>query len=149
MGYNKSIDIGLGQLGSGFNNDTFTNTGNPNGSGVNTVAIQPPPGKVIASILFLEGTTIRELVPETSTDATFKGPRVLATGVSELNYAAVATPTAANGGGSQSFSNTATLFPKGMTIFGRYTKVMIEKQKSQSFGNQAGVTYGVVTTYSY
>lgn len=153
MGYNKGIDVGLGQLGSGFNNDSFDNLStNVSGSGVNTVAIEPPAGKVIASITFLESTRIRELVPETSTDATFKGPRVLATGVSEINYFSTEAQTAANGSNSDRLSGITnsyiTVMPKGIVIFGRWKKLMIQDSKGQSLAN-AGVTPGVITTYSY
>jgi len=150
MGYNKSIDVGLGQLGSGFNNDSFDNASTGvSGSGSSTVAIEPPAGKVIASITFLEKAKIRELIPETSTDDTFKGPRVLATGVSEVNYFSTEVQTAANGSNSNRVSGVTngyvTQVPKGLVIFGRWKKLMM-----QVYGNiSAGVNPGVITTYSY
>ena len=112
MGYNMSNDIPLGQLGSGFV-DT------------NSVTLVPPSGKVIIAITCLDDMAFQTLTPEVSTDATFKGPKVLATKVAEINYIGVPAQTAANGAGSQIIAND-NLFPKGMTIYGRWTALRLQ-----------------------
>ena len=112
MGYNMSNDIPLGQLGSGFV-DT------------NNVTLVPPSGKVIIAITFVDDASLDVLTPEVSTDATFKGPKVLATKVAEINYVGVPAQTAANGASSQPVDSTQ-VFPKGMTIYGRWTALSME-----------------------
>mgnify|MGYP003625184132 FL=1 len=167
MGYNKGIDVGLGQLGSGYNNDSYFNAATGvDGSGAGTVAIEPPLGKVIASITFLEGVRIRELVPEEIGDASFKSPidkgdgdggagkfgGTATTPLSEINYFSTEVQTTANGSNSNRLSGVTnsyiTVMPQGLVIFGRWKKLVIQDFKSQVLGD-AGVNYGVITTYSY
>ena len=108
MGYNMSSDISLGQLGSGF----VDNTG----------AFLPPAGKVIVAITFMSDLKFSALTAELPTDATFKGPQTSA-GVAEINSFGTVTQTAANGtqAGSAGYTPDASnVFPKGLTIYGRW-----------------------------
>ena len=77
-----SSDISLGQLGSGF----VDNTG----------AFLPPSGKVIIAITFMSDLKFSALTAEIPTDSTFKGPQTTA-GVAETNTFGTVTQTAANG----------------------------------------------------
>tara|TARA_R110002126_G_scaffold52731_1_gene143099 strand:+ start:64 stop:450 length:387 start_codon:yes stop_codon:yes gene_type:complete len=108
MGYNMSSDVSLGQLGSGF----VDNTG----------AFLPPAGKVIVAITFMSDLTFSALTAELPTDATFKGPQTSA-GVAETNSFGTVTQTAANGtqAGSAGYTvATGNVFPKGLTVYGRW-----------------------------
>ena len=108
MGYNMSNDIPLGQLGSGF----VDNTG----------AFLPPAGKVVIAITFMSDLKFSALTAELPSDATFKGPQTSA-GVGEINSFGTVTQTAANGtqAGTTGYSVAATnVFPKGLTIYGRW-----------------------------
>ena len=101
-----SNDIPLGQLGSGFV-DT------------NSVTLIPPSGKVIIAVTFMDDTSLDILTPEVPTDATFKGPQTSA-GVAEINCVGIPLQTPANGANSQVI-DTSQVFPKGLTIYGRWT----------------------------
>ena len=108
MGYNMSSDISLGQLGSGF----VDNTG----------AFLPPAGKVIVAITFMSDLKFSALTAELPTDATFKGPQTSA-GVAEINSFGTVTQTAANGtqAGRAGYTvDASNVFPKGLTIYGRW-----------------------------
>ena len=107
-----SNDIPLGQLGSGFLDDVGT--------------LSPPTGKVVIAITMLDNQKFTVLTPEVPTDSTFKGPVVAATGASEVNCIGIATQTAANGTNSETIAADTTLFPKGLTIYGRWTSVQLE-----------------------
>lgn len=94
MGINSTeVAYGFGQLGSGF-----TDTGN---------AVTAPAGKVIVAMQFLEDTALAALVSDTSQgdDAAF------------FNH--VSRTSIGNGTGSI-VSNSGTIFPAGITIFGRW-----------------------------
>ena len=108
MGDNMSSDVALGQLGSGF----VDNTG----------AFLPPAGKVIVAITFMSDLKFSALTAELPTDATFKGPQTSA-GVAEINSFGTVTQTAANGtqAGSAGYTvDASNVFPKGLTIYGRW-----------------------------
>ena len=122
MGYNMSNDIPLGQLGSGFV-DT------------NSATLVPPSGKVIIAITFMDDTSLDVLTPEVPTDATFKGPQT-SDGVAEINCVGIPAQTASNGAGSQVI-DTTQVFPKGLTIYGRWT----------AFSMQTTVTTGGCVAY--
>ncbi len=112
MGYNMNNDIPLGQLGSAFVDDTG--------------AITPPTGKVIIAVTFLSDLRVDSsegLVAELPTDATFKGP-VTSAGVAEINSFGTVAQTAANGGNSERVDSTQ-VFPKGMTIYGRWRSFLL------------------------
>ena len=108
-------DIPLGQLGSGFTD--------------NTDAVTPPTGMVIIAITFVGDLTLNAtngLVPEVPTDATFKGPTFNDGGVirAQINSFGTVTQTVKNGGESLKVDATQR-FPKGLTIYGRWTKFQI------------------------
>ena len=96
MGINSTdVAYQFGQLGSGFSDEN--------------AAITPPTGKVIVAIQFLEDTTLAGLVADTEygNDAAFFSH----------------TTAVAGNGGNASETDAATVFPKGMTIYGRWTSV--------------------------
>tara|TARA_R110000803_G_scaffold184785_1_gene247109 strand:+ start:29 stop:415 length:387 start_codon:yes stop_codon:yes gene_type:complete len=108
MGYNMSSDIALGQLGSGFVDDTG--------------AFLPPAGKVVIAITFMSDLKFSALTAELPSDATFKGPQTSA-GVAEINSFGTALQTDANGTQAATTGYSvaaANVFPKGLTIFGRW-----------------------------
>ena len=123
-----SSDISLGQLGSGF----VDNTG----------AFLPPAGKVIVAITFMSDLKFSALTAELPTDATFKGPQTSA-GVAEINSFGTVTQTAANGtqAGSAGYTPDASnVFPKGLTIYGRWKGFTLSAADS---------TGGVIAYFGY
>lgn len=139
MGYNMSSDIALGQLGSGHLGDAG--------------AFTPPAGKVVVAITCIQDTSFSVLLPEAITDATFKGPidngngaggagafgGTLATPVAEVTSFGVATPTGANGTNSDTVA-TSDVFPKGITLYGRWKAVTINTSTTAT--SQVIVYYG-------
>jgi|TARA_R110001583_G_scaffold25204_1_gene91363 hypothetical protein len=125
MGYNMSNDIPLGQLGSGFTDGTS--------------AVNPPTGKVIIAVTFMSDLTVTTLAAETPTDATFKGPQTSA-GVAEINSFGTAIQTPANGANSQRTSAAEQVFPKGLTIYGRWKEFALQA---------ADTTGGAILYYGY
>ena len=112
MGYNMNNDIPLGQLGSAFVDDTG--------------AITPPTGKVIIAVTFLSDLRLdgsEGLVAELPTDATVKGPATAA-GVAEINSFGSSAQTAANGSNSERV-DSSQVFPKGITIYGRWRSFLL------------------------
>ena len=109
MGYNMINDVALGQLGSGFH-DTHSAT------------LAPPTGMVIIAVTFLEDVKLDVLTPELHTDATFRGPTFDDSGTTraQINSFGVATQTAKNGANSTAV-DSSNVFPKGLTIYGRWT----------------------------
>ena len=96
MGINSTeVSYAFGQLGSGFVDDGG--------------AFTPPTGKVIVAITFLADTSLTVLTPDAAqgNDAAFFG---------------IATQVAGNGTNSETVSSTQ-VFPKGLTIYGRWTAV--------------------------
>ena len=92
MGINSTeVAYGFGQLGSGFVDD--------NG------AFTPPTGMVIVAIQVLADTKIATLTPEVVADAAYVG---------------TVAQVALNGTNSEPISAT-TVFPKGITLFGRWS----------------------------
>ena len=128
MGYNMSSDVALGQLGSGF----VDNTG----------AFLPPAGKVVIAITFMSDLKFSALTAELPSDATFKGPQTSA-GVAETNSFGTVTQTAANGtqAGTTGYSvDASNVFPKGLTIFGRWKGFTLSAADS---------TGGVIAYFGY
>ena len=125
MGYNMSNDIPLGQLGSGFTDGT--------------TAVNPPTGKVIIAVTFMSDLTVTTLAAEATTDTTFKGPQTSA-GVAEINSFGTAIQTAANGANSQRTSAAEQVFPKGLTIYGRWKEFALQA---------ADTTGGAILYYGY
>ena len=92
MGINSTeVAYSFGQLGSGFSDEASV--------------VTPPAGKVIVAIQFLEDTVLSTLVAATDTPDTA--------------YFSHTTAVANNGGGAAA-SDAATIFPKGVTIYGRW-----------------------------
>ena len=125
MGYNMSSDVALGQLGSGF----VDNTG----------AFLPPAGKVVIAITFMSDLKFSALTAELPSDATFKGPQTSA-GVAETNSFGTANQTAANGNESIRTSAADQVFPKGLTIYGRWKEFALQAADS---------TGGAILYYGY
>ena len=92
MGLNSTATAwNFGQLGSGFSDEA--------------AEVTPPSGKVIVAITFLEATVLSTLVAATDTpDTAFFSH----------------TTAATNNGGGAAESDTATSFPAGLTIYGRW-----------------------------
>ena len=122
MGYNMSSDVALGQLGSGFH-DTHS------------VTLLPPAGMVIMAVTFLEDVSLDVLTPELPTDATFRGPTFDDSGTTraQINSFGVATQTAKNGAASAAV-DASNVFPKGLTIYGRWTALSAQSGAINSTG---------------
>ena len=94
MGINsQEVAYGFGQLGSGFSDEA--------------VAVTPPSGKVIIAVSFLSDTVLSAMVAETQDDAAYFSH----------------TTAVANNGGGAAETDAATVFPKGITIYGRWTSI--------------------------
>jgi len=105
MGQNSTeVAYGFGQLGSGFSDEA--------------VQVTPPSGYVIVAIQFLEDTVLSTLVAETHDDTAYFSH----------------TTAVANNGGGAAETDAATIFPKGLVIYGRWT----------SFTPPASATGGVI-----
>ena len=95
MGINtQGVAYNFGQLGSGFSDEA--------------VEVTPPTGKVIVAITFLEATVLSTLVAATDDP--------------NSSYFSHTAAVAGNGGGAAE-TDTATLFPAGLTVYGRWTSV--------------------------
>ena len=95
MGINSTdTAYAFGQLGSGFSDEDD--------------AVTPPAGKVIIAISFLGDTTYSAMVADAS--------------VPDTAYFSHTAAVANNGGGA-SETDGGTIFPKGMTIYGRWTSL--------------------------
>ena len=102
MGINSTdTAYAFGQMGSGFSDEA--------------VAVTPPSGKVIIAMTFLSDTVLSAMVADTS-------GYTLADGSTGEAYFSHTTAVGANGGGAAE-SDNATVFPKGVTIYGRWTSV--------------------------
>ena len=94
MGINSTeVAYGFGQLGSGFSDEA--------------VAVTPPTGKVIIAMTFLEDTVLGAMVADVQSDTAYFSH----------------TTAVANNGGGAAETDTATLFPAGLTVYGRWTSV--------------------------
>ena len=99
MGYKDNLtQYGFGQLGSGYTTD---------GS-----EVTPPTGKVIVAITVVLDCKFEELTAEIVDGVAYIGDHD--------------TQLAANGAGSQRIP-TAELFPAGVTIYGRWTKMELSQ----------------------
>ena len=102
MGINSTeVAYGFGQMGSGFSDEA--------------TAVTPPTGKVIIAMTFLSDTVLSAMVADTSGYTAVDGSEGEA-------YFSHTTAVAANGGGALATDN-GTVFPKGITIYGRWTSV--------------------------
>ena len=111
MGLNSTeVAYGFGQMGSGFSDQND--------------AVTPPTGKVIVAITFLEDTILSTLVAATDDD--------------NASYFSHTAAVAGNGAGAAE-SDAATIFPRGMTIYGRWS----------SFTPPTSTTGGVIFYFGY
>ena len=110
MGYNLNNDVPLGQLGSAYLNDGD--------------AFTPPTNRVVIAITMVEDTAFDQLVPELPTDSTFKGSVFNDSGTnrSDINCIGTVAVTAANGTNADAVGGS-DVFPKGLTIYGRWKTV--------------------------
>ena len=119
MGLNsQEVSYQFGQMGSVFN-DTAS-------------AITPPTGKVFVAIQFLTDTTLNAtdgLVADNNDLAgleyvgtAYDSSDADATADEGAHDLAVGSETAVSGGGGK-FIDASNVFPKGMTIYGRWTKI--------------------------
>ena len=108
MGINSTeVAYGFGQLGSVFNNTVS--------------AITPPTGKVFVAITFLLDTTLNTSSGLTADNDATNGLEYIGDGTAAHDLA-VGSETGVSGGGGKAVV-TATVFPKGITIYGRWTKI--------------------------
>ena len=123
MGHNSTeVTYQFGQMGSGFTDED--------------AALTPPAGRVIVAITFLEDTTLTSLTPASDMVLDFPtGADLAGSAISFGNNAAKAV----NGGNAAEIDN-ATVFPKGLTIYGRWSSVQ---------PNGASATGGIICYYGY
>jgi len=94
MGQNSTeVAYGFGQLGSGFSDEA--------------TAVTPPSGKVIIAMTFLEDTILSAMVADLQDNAAYFSH----------------TTAIANNGGGAAETDAATIFPKGITVYGRWSSV--------------------------
>ena len=118
MGINSTdTAYNFGQIGSGFSDEA--------------VAITPPTGKVIIAMTFLSDTSLTAMVADTSGYTASDG----STGEAYFSHT---TAVAANGGNA-SETDSGTVFPKGITVYGRWTSVT----------TPASTSGGVIFYYGY
>ena len=108
MGINSTeVSYGFGQMGSVFNNTVS--------------AITPPTGKVFVAITFLTDTTLNTTDGLVADNDAGNGLEYVGTGTAAHDET-VGSETSVTGGGGKAVV-TATTFPKGVTIYGRWTKI--------------------------
>ena len=108
MGINSTeVAYGFGQLGSVFNNTVS--------------AITPPTGKVFVAITFLLDTTLNTSSGLTADNDAANGLEYVGTGTAAHDVT-VGSESGVSGGGGKAVE-TATVFPKGITVYGRWTKI--------------------------
>ena len=119
MGLNsQEVSYQFGQMGSVFN-DTVS-------------AITPPTGKVFVAIQFLTDTTLNATDGLVADNNDLAGLEYVGTAYDSsdgntdadegAHDLAVGSETDASGGGGK-FIDASNVFPKGMTIYGRWTKI--------------------------
>ena len=108
MGINSTeVSYGFGQFGSVFNNAVG--------------AISPPSGKVFVAITFLTDTTLNTTLGLVADNDIAAGLEYFGTGTL-AHDAALAPDRGESGAGGVAVVST-TIFPAGVTIYGRWTKV--------------------------
>ena len=108
MGQNSTeVAYGFGQMGSVYNNSVS--------------AITPPTGKVFVAITFLTDTTLDTTDGLVADNDIANGLEYAGTGT--LAHDAALSPDRGESGTGGKAIVTATTFPKGLTIYGRYTKI--------------------------
>ena len=108
MGINSTeVAYGFGQLGSVFN-DTAS-------------AITPPNGKVFVAITFLADCALNATAGLVGDNDTTAGIEYISTD-NAVHNVTVGSETTSTGGGGKVIDASNT-FPKGVTIYGRWTKI--------------------------
>tara|TARA_Y100001972_G_C7382994_1_gene200595 strand:- start:116 stop:505 length:390 start_codon:yes stop_codon:yes gene_type:complete len=120
MGINSTeVSYGFGQMGS-----VFTDTA--------AAAITPPTGKVFVAITFLADTQLEILSTGagglTAQNDITNGIEYIGTDVAA--HDAVLSPDLGESGAGGKIIDNANTFPKGVTIYGRFTSVMIGNGKT-------------------
>ena len=109
MGINSTeVAYGFGQMGSVFNNTVS--------------AITPPTNKVFVAVTFLTDTTLHTTAGLTAANDTTAGLEYFGDTTAAHNATVGSGETTSTGGGGKA-TVTATVFPKGVTIYGRWTKI--------------------------
>lgn len=103
----NTVEYGFGQMGSVFNNTVS--------------AITPPTGKVFVAITFLTDTTLNTTNGLVADNDATNGIEYAGTDTAAHNES-VGSETTVTGGGGKAIV-TATVFPKGLTVYGRWTKI--------------------------
>ena len=106
MGQNSTeVAYGFGQLGSAhIHNDA-------------SKSLTPPDNMVIVAIQMLDDTVFDVLTPDTANSVVYSG--------TESNDVYFGIGTTANEGGNSEQVDTGITFPKGLTIYGRWTAVSL------------------------
>ena len=111
MGINSTeVSYGFGQMGSMFNDGTSVMT--------------PPTGKVFFAITFLEDTTLYNAGSGLTAEDDISRGLEWASRTGAAHDTAL-TPDLGESGAGGEIIPTTQVFPKGVTIYGRYTKVRI------------------------
>ena len=111
MGYkDNAVEYGFGQLGSVFNNTVS--------------AITPPKGKVFVAITFLTDTTLNVIDGLVADNDSARGLEYIGSvlGSDIAHDETVGSETEISGGGGKAILS-GTVFPKGLTLYGRWTKI--------------------------
>ena len=109
MGINSTeVSYGFGQMGSVFN-DTVS-------------AITPPTGKVFVAIQFLTNTTLNATNGLVADNDAAAGLEYIGDTTAAHDATVGSGETTSTGGGGKAIDASNT-FPKGMTIYGRWTKI--------------------------
>ena len=110
MGINSTeVSYGFGQMGSVFNNTVS--------------AITPPTGKVFVAITFLTDTTLNSTNGLVADNDSSNGLEYVGTVTAAHDATVGDEPANGTSGGGGKVVVTGTVFPKGATIYGRWTKV--------------------------
>lgn len=111
--------MGINSTGTGYdfgqNGSIFTDT---------TDVVTCPSDRVIVAIQFLADTTFNQLSPENGTAGICVGEES-----GEKGAGATTTPNGAGAAGGQ-IIDTSNVFPKGLTIFGRWTGFKLQSADS-------------------
>ena len=108
MGQNSTeVAYGFGQLGSLFNDGT--------------AACTPPTGKVFVAITMLADTTFDTSAGLVADNDTTAGIEYAGTDTAAHNLSVASETTSSGGGGV--IVDVSNTFPKGITIYGRWTKI--------------------------
>ena len=108
MGINSTeVAYGFGQLGSLFNDGT--------------AACTPPTGKVFVAITMLADTTFDTSAGLVADNNTTAGIEYAGTDTAAHNLSVASETTSSGGGGV--IVDVSNTFPKGVTIYGRWTKI--------------------------